>query len=339
MGIHNTNYEHWDGLRLGIWSRRAVIAANGLTGCLKSRWLRRVVAASWCVALGQIAVLFFLGQFLVPDSLIAQSVGNLELQMRTLIGGFVAWLEMHPEISVRVTQDFLYFYISAIWALLTMLAIALAIPHLITRDLSSRAIIIYSSKAVSRWDYLAGKVGTLLGLIGLTWIGPVCFSWFLGNLLAPHWNFFWHARLALFHALVYGGICALVLSFFALGISAISGREKITVIAWLAVWLVGWVFGKAAQVPDGHRESPVPHFLQYVSIKFDLSQLSAWIFRLDDDIKLARANIPLLGDMLNNTSPQTLAALQHPAILGAMVGLLVFLFASAILLIWRVKPE
>ena len=63
---------------------------------------------------------------------------------------------------------------------------------LITRDLASNAIIIYASKAVSRGDYLLGKFATAFGLLVLTWLGPVCAAWFVGNLLAPDWRFFWH---------------------------------------------------------------------------------------------------------------------------------------------------
>ena len=65
----------------------------------------------------------------------------------------------------------------------------MAIPLLITRDLACNAIVIYSSKAVTRGDYLLGKFATAFGLLALTWLGPVCAAWFVGNLLAPDWTF------------------------------------------------------------------------------------------------------------------------------------------------------
>ena len=87
------------------------------------------------------------------------------------------------------------FYYFGIWLMrVSIFALGMAIPLLITRDLASNAIIIYSSKAVTRGDYLLGKFATAFGLLALTWLGPVCAAWFMGNLLAPDWSFFWHSR-------------------------------------------------------------------------------------------------------------------------------------------------
>ena len=339
MALHETSYQHWTGSRSGILSRRAVIAQNGLTACLKSKWLRRVLAACWGGALAQVCALFFLGQLLVKDSLIARSQEHLNSQVQIILRGITSWLEMHPEISVRVTQDFLFYQLSRALTMLSMVAMALAVPHLITRDLSSKAIVIYSSKAINRMDYLFGKAGTVLGLIALTWLGPVVFSWFLGNLLAPRWNFFWHSRLALIHAMEYGLCGTLVLGGLALGISAISGREKITVASWLGLWLLGWVFSSVAQ---GRREvmsGVARRLLQHLSTTFDLNQLSTSIFRLGDDLKLAQDNIPLFGNMLQNIPPSVMTALQSPDVWGAVTSLALMLGAAAVIIAWKVKPE
>lgn len=339
MPLHEAHYRHWEGRRTGIWTRRGVIAANGLNGCLKSKWLRRVLAVCWTGALGQVAVLFFLGQLLVTDSLAARSQAGFNLQLQTILQGLVAWLEQHPEISVRVSQDFLFYQLGGFLTSCTMLAIALAIPHLITRDLSSKAIIIYSSRAIDRWDYFLGKLGAVLGLITLTWIGPVCFAWFLGNLLAPHWSFFWHARLALMHALLYGLSGAVVLGGLALGVSAISSREKVTVTAWFALWFVGGVFSSVGKAPREVLDSPARYWLEHLSTTFNLEQISASIFRLKDDLQLAQDNIPLFNTLLHGVSPHAIAAWQKPDLLGGTVALGVMLAVAAALIIWRVKPE
>ena len=69
------------------------------------------------------------------------------------------------------TQNILFCYASR-WLLpVSILALAQAIPHLITRDLSSNAIIIYSSKAIGRLDYFLGKFLAAFGLLALTGSG------------------------------------------------------------------------------------------------------------------------------------------------------------------------
>lgn len=337
MPIHNIGYQHWNGQRRSIWYRRQVIAAQGLRACLQGRWLKRIIVVSWSAALAQVAVLFFLGQLLVTDSLIVRGLGNLDPQLRTIAQGLMAWLEMNPDVSVGATQNFLFYYFSRFYLPLTMISLALAMPHLISRDLAGNAMVVYASKAVNRMDYLIGKFGTALGLISLTWLGPVCVVWLLGNLLAPHWHFFWYSRGALGHALAFITISMLILSGLALGVSALSGREKLPVGAWIALWLVG---GFISRGPGRHGvHNPAQSWLENFSISFNLDQIAAALFRLPDDLKLAQENIPFFGNLTQNIPRDTLMTLNHPDLTGATVVLGFLLVAAAILLFHRTKPE
>ena len=109
----------------------------------------------------------------------------------------------------------------------SIFALGPIIPLLITRDLASNAIVIYSSKAVTRGDYLLGKFATAFGFLTLTWLGPVCAAWFLGNLLAPDWTFFLaRARARWRTFLIYGLSSMAVLSLLALGVSALSSQGE-----------------------------------------------------------------------------------------------------------------
>jgi ABC-2 type transport system permease protein len=337
MAIHNIGYQHWDGRRRNIWYRRQVIASQGLRACLQGRWLKRLIVVSWSAALAQVAVLFFLGQLLVTDSLIVRGLGNLDPQLRTIAQGLMAWLEMHPEVSVGASQNFLFYYFSRFYLPLTMISLALAMPHLISRDLAGNAIVIYASKAVNRTDYLLGKIGTTLGLMTLTWLGPVCVVWLVGNLLAPHWHFFWHSRAALGHAVAFISISMLILSGLALGVSALSGREKLPVGTWIALWLVG---GFISRGPGRHGvDHPAQSWLENLSITFNLDQIAAALFRLPNDLKLAQENIPFFANLTRNIRPETLVTLENPDLTGAIVVLGLLLLAAAMLLSQRIKPE
>src|SRR5205085_5502011 len=196
-------------------------ARNGILACLQNKWMRHLVVLCWIAALIMVALLFFVGQLLVADSMVVQWMANLNPGLQAFARMLTTWLEQHPEISVRTTQNLLLCYFCMYLMRLSIFALGMAIPVLITRDLASNAIIIYSSKAISRGDYLLGKFATAFGLIALIWLGPVCAAWFMGNLLAPDWRFFWHSRAALGHALVYGLGSMSILSVLALGVSAI----------------------------------------------------------------------------------------------------------------------
>lgn len=339
MSLHNTSYQHWDGLRRGIGYRRLVIASNGIKGCYQGKWVRRVTILCWSGALVQAALLFLVGQLLVSDSLIVRNLDNLNPQLRSVAQGFMSWLEMHPEVSVRSTENFLFYHFSRFYLPLAMFALALAIPHLITRDIASNALTIYASKALSRLDYLLGKLGTLLGLLTITWLGPVCFAWLLGNLLAPHWHFFWHSRWAFFHALVFVLSSMGVLSLLALGVSAISGREKVPVGLWIGLWLMGRFVANSASSLQIGRGDADRLWIEHLSVTFNLDQISAATFRLMNDLKLAQENVPLFGTLVRDIKPNLLSTWQNPDLTGAAFALGLMVIAAVIVVLRRVKPE
>jgi hypothetical protein len=331
MPLHDAHYKHWDGPHRGIWARRWVIAQNGLAACLQNKAMRSLVAVCWIAGLAMAALLFLLGQLLVPDSILSLSVAQLNSPLQAFARMLTSWLEDHPEISVSTSQNLL-FYLFNLYAMpLSIFALGMAIPMLITRDLASNAILIYSSKAVTRGDYLLGKFCTALGLMTLTWLGPVCAAWFLGNLLAPDWRFFWHARAPLFHSLLFILTSMFVLSALALGVSAVSSREKSTP----AVWYIWWILGGVLQ-PIAMNTKP---WLQHLSFSYNLHQIAVATFRLGNDLKTAQDNVPILGEMLRNIRPATRDALNAPTVHGALVGLVLMLVVAALIIRKRVAPQ
>ncbi len=331
MPLHDTSYQHWDGVHLGLWRRRWVIARNGVVASLQNKWLRHLVVMCWFAGLLMTAALFLVGQLLVADSIVVQWVGNLNPQLQAFARTLTTWLEQHPEISVRTTQDLLFYYFAVFLMPVSIFALGMALPLLITRDLGSNAIIIYSSKAVSRGDYLLGKFATAFGLLVLTWLGPLCSAWLVGNLLAPDWRFFWHSRMALGHAVVFGLGSTIVLSLLALGVSALSSKEKTTPAFWYTWWVLGGVIA-----PIATHTKP---WLRHLSFNYNLEQVALAVFRLGDDLKIAQENIPVFGTMLRGIKPETMMALNSPPIGGALLGLLCMAVAAALLLRYRVKPE
>ena len=330
MPLHDTSYQHWKGVHLGVWSRRLIIAKNGLMGCLQNRWTRYLVFLCWTGALGMAGLLFLVGQLLVADSVVVQW-GNFNAGWETFARLLTTWLQLHPEVSVRTTQNALFYPFCTLLMWASIFAVGLALPLLIARDLSSNAIIIYASKAVNRFDYLLGKFATLFGLLALTWLGPVCVAWFLGNLLGPNWGFFWHSRAALGHAVLYGLTSTCILGLLALGVSAISAKEKSTAAFWFIWWIIGWVL-----TPLANHTQP---WLKHLSFDYNLRQLAQAIFRLGDDLKLAQDTIPIFGEYLRTIHFGPTTAYNAPEIWGAVLALFVMLGLAALVIRKRVKPE
>ena len=331
MPLHDIRYQHWEGDHIGIWKRRWVIAGNGIRSCLQVRGAWQMVGLCWMAALLMSAALFLIGQLLVADSIVVQWAGNLNPQLQNIVRMLTTWLAEHPEISVRTTQNLLFHYFCILLLPISIFILGAAMPLLITRDLASNAIIIYSSKALNRGDYLFGKFAMAFGLLTLTWLGPVCAAWLTGNLLAPDWRFFWHARAALGHALVFGLTSMTALSLLALGVSATSSKEKSTPAFWMIWWVVGWVI-----TPIATHTQP---WLRHLSFNYNLNQVALAVFRPGQDLKTAQDNIPMLGELLKNIRPETMNSLNSPSAWGGLLALGFMVAGAAWIIRRRVKPE
>jgi len=331
MSLYRSAYQHWKGEHLGIWYRRYAIARNGIQTAWSNKWTRNIVMAAWMVSIVQAALLFGIGQLLIKDSIIFTLVEQLQPQLQNLARGLMSWIEAHPEISVRSTYSFLFYFFSGWMEVFSLIIIALIIPTLITRDLSSKAIIIYSSKAVSRFDYFLGKFMTVFGILSVAWLLPICSAWFLGGLLAPDWSFFWHSRMALIKSGAFILCATAFLSVLAMGVSALSTKEKSATVFWVVLWVLGNVVSNIGQ----HAQP----WLRHLSFNYNLDQLALKLFQPKTELTLLQDNVPVIGNMLRGIREDQFAMFQQPQFSGAMLTCLVMVAAAAIILHLKVKPE
>jgi hypothetical protein len=160
----------------------------------------------------------------------------------------------------------------------------------------------------------------------------VCAAWFLGNLLAPDWRFFWHAHGALDNIMIYGLSSMTVLSLLALGVSALTSKEK----AATAIWFIWWILG-AVITPIALHTKP---WLRHLGFGFNLNQIGLYTFRVGEKINDAVTAIPVLGQMLQQgPRSSALQALDTPKIGGTLLALLVMLGLSIWIVNKRVRPE
>jgi len=268
-------YRRWEGSHDGIWRRRWVIAGGMLQGCLRGKWLQRLVAGCWIAALGQVILLFFYSQLVDSTSAVADWLGADDEGFAMLVFSLEMLIKQNPELAVSVPWKIVFGFYSLMLFWPTMLVLTIAVPRIISADLSSNAIVLYASKAVSRCDYLFGKLGAVAGLIILTWVGPILFAWLGGNLLAPSWKFFWLTREALFSSLTFGLVGLGFLTVLTLGVSALSPTAKVVTSAWLALWLLGW--GMEAPASASRTD-----WMLHLSFRYNLSQVHTRVFSPGD---------------------------------------------------------
>ena len=335
MAQIDSTYTHRDGETRGIGYRRWVIAQATLHACLEVRGMKKIVWTCWIFALMQGIFLFTFGQLLDPTSAVFEFITEFLGAFKGIATPFQLLANDNPRIAIGMTYNlFFYFFSGYILSTLTLtlLALGMAIPRLITSDLSSRAITIYSSKAVSRLDYCLGKFGGVLLLMTLTWLGPLVATWLMGNLLAPKLSFFWHTAPALLHSLMFVVPGMIFLGLLALGVSAVSKSPRMATVLWLGALLMGTVLSRIG-VESEHTE------LQYLSFWFDLELLQNWVFDLTGDFKELDQKFPIITNLklvqiLNERLGETAKNV------AVAVGFLSLLAAGAVtVLIKKVKPE
>lgn len=264
-------YQHWHGDHEGIWRRRWVIASGTLQGCLQVKWLKRLVAGCWIAALGQMVLLFLYSQLVDSTSALAEWLGADDPRFMSIVLGLEAALNNSPELTVSVPWNLVFGFYSLLLFWPTMLVLTVGLTRVISRDLSSNAIVVYASKAVSRWDYFFGKLGAVIALMAITWLGPVLLAWFAGNMLAPSWEFFWLTRDALVHSVLFVLVGMAFLAALTMGISAVSENGKVVTFTWLVVWLLGW----AMEGPAQHSNN---QWLRHLSFRYNLGRIHTEVF-------------------------------------------------------------
>ena len=327
MALLETGYRPWHGQVQNVWKRRGVVARHTMRTCLQGRVVRFLVIVPWVLALVTVIAFFGVGQILVPDGLMEPlNFYLLDGRGRAIMDGLVAWLALYPDITVRAVANFLLLFLSGFAQTFSFLIITMVIPRLLTQDVASNAIVVYSSRAISRLDYLGGKLAGLLGVLTLAWLGPVLAAWFLGNVVAPDWSFFWHARSALVHSLLLIVPAMIAVALIALGISSLSPRARIARATWLMIWILTLPLIGIAKITQP--------WLAYLSISHVIDRLGKAIFSPYQDFVQARGSLPFFNSVFGKLPTETIQQWGDSPMMGPVIALTI-MTAIAVAILWR----
>lgn len=220
MVVHDLTYRR--GVeRAARGMRWQPIARECFSYALRNRWMKLLFALCWLPPLGAVFTLYFVRQVLA-------GIGR----------------QVDPGMLSFDLDKYEIFYANA-WIPLVLLA-AGAGAGLISADLRAHALELVFSRAVTRADYLLGKilgmVGVLLAATALPWV----LVWLFDIGLAESSERFfatWHYPLRLVaNALVF----AVPTSLIVLALSALAGRGAMAIVYWIALAFFTRPFGIVA---------------------------------------------------------------------------------------------
>lgn len=320
----------WTAAPKGVGYRRWVILSMGLRRLLATRFFRWILGVAWISGFGIALFGFVFSQTLATGGWLetyAPKIGPRADAMAKLITGLVS---LYPDVIVHTLFTYILWLHSFIALFIGLVALTMLIPSLITRDQATNALIVYLSRPLTTFDYLLGKLGTIVGVLLLVWTGPLLFGWLLSMLFATDRDFLMYSLAPLGRALAFNGISTLVLAAIALGVSALARSALVTTVIWLVVWVVAWIVSTHPLAPP---------WLERASFMRDLNQTRAEVFHLDDALLTAAEKLPLIDQTTVKNLRRSGEKAAAEDARGAWIGLGVLTLLSTAVFFRKLKPE
>lgn len=279
------DFSRWREKPLGLAYRRWVIVSYGLRQVTRTRFSKILIFAAWMGALFIGAVCFSFSQSVASGGWLESLAANLgarPLAIAKAVGGLVL---LYPDVCIHTLYTWVFWLQSYVGLGLSLIAMTTIVPQLVTRDRASHALTIYLSRPLTSLDYLLGKLGIIVCVLGLVWTGPLICGWLISLLLSPDRDFFFYSLKPLGSALLFNGIGLVTLASIALGVSTLNKSSRNAVGMWVGLWLVGSAIAGFPGTPD---------WLRSASFSRDLSVVRQEVFRLDSALISAAQTLPIV---------------------------------------------
>ncbi len=339
MPINNVGYRAWDGITRGALSRCLAIASTGIGITFKSQWIRRMLFVSW-LPVAYVGIGFFFFEKYM-DEQIRQTIQGLdtenkidferlrreaqqnirphEANQRIPPGDLRGALSLFPKSDVVIRSIMndspsvarhttwcwmLMFFFQYPQGIMMIMMIGLIVPPLISRDLRSRAYLMYFSRPIGRLEYLLGKLAIPATFLAMITLIPAMTIYVFGVMLSPGFSVVLDTWDIPFRIVIASAVLIIPTSLLALMFSALTHESRFAAFAWLAVWGLGegaYRAISAAQfdprtLPSGEPVAQRITDWSFVSLFGTVGKAQTWVFGLESD---PRAVIPFIIVLLS----------------------------------------
>lgn len=320
----------WSDVPLGVNRRRWVIVSTGLRQLFRLRFFKLLLAAAW--GAGTLIGLagFVFSQSVATGGWLERFADNIGPRAEAVVSALGAFVLLYPDIVVGGVFTAIFWAHSFIGLWLSLLALTVMVPQLITRDRASNALVMYLSRPLTSADYLLGKLGMIAGLLVVVWTGPLLFGWLLSMAFATNRDFIVHSFEPLLRALAFNGVALVALSAIALGVSALGRQSRVTIVIWVCLCVVLGVMGTPPHSPA---------WIKRMSFTHNLGEVRAQVLNFDDALTVAGNQLPLLDRDFASELKQAGARASGNDFQGALVALGLFIVGSSFVFTRRLRPE
>lgn len=241
MPISELGYRHWEGKRVPA-SRRWLAITRSHVGIAfrSSKLLRRFLILGWMPLLYFAPIFFTVGYLADPANPLDDGSLLANIGREIFPRGLLEILRDRPEtILPAVWSVAFYLFLTVVQSFIAMLALAIVAPPLISRDVRSKAFLLYLSKPISAWEYLAGKLGVAMFFLFVITLFPALVLYLISVGLSPNLSTVAATLPILFRVIVTGFVMATPICLVALLISSLTKENRVATFGWMAVWILG----------------------------------------------------------------------------------------------------
>lgn len=320
----------WEEKPLGVAHRRWAVTSTGLRQLFRMRFFRILVFLAWMAGVATALAGFLFSQSITTGGWLENLAAHFGPRAEAIASAFTAMILLYPDIVVHGLFTVLFLALTKIALFLSLVALTIVVPRLITRDRASNAMTIYLSRPLTSLDYLIGKFGIVVGVLLVIWTGPLLIAWLLSVLFSPDSVFITYSLVPLGRALVFNLIGLTVLGSIAFGISSLAKSSAHTILLWIGAWIL---VGMVAGIPG------LPEWFRHVSFSHGLEQTQIALFRLTEIGSRAAAVIPVYGDEVSK-AVEIFKEQARPIPLGrSLAGLAALVGISSLVFFRRFRPE
>jgi hypothetical protein len=241
MAVYDQSYAAWAGAYTSRWGRIRAMVAMELAQPFKNVWLLLILILAFTIVGGWLLILFFAAtqQVLPPFA-----VGN------------------------RIYRD--GFYNFFFFSMILMILSSTMGASLIARDLRHNALVMYFSRAITRFDYLAGKFIALSLFLLTATLGPGLLLW-AGQAGMGSEKLTLGDRLADLGAITLHSLILVVpISAMVLAFSSVTRRTYVAGILWATFYFASLIFSTVLQAT---LKEDWPKLVSWVNLTAHLGDL------------------------------------------------------------------
>lgn len=321
MPIHDVGYRPWKGKRTSQISRFWIITETGIRLAAQSRWVRRMLFFAWLPVMYWGIGFFVIEQSLDTDSNVvvsmmeaaqAPALATQQVKMRTnqlnnrkaIARTLRHQFRMIPKVDdladgleqgdTDKTRNIVWSWLLMTFfrypqALLILFLIGSITPTLISRDIRSRAFLLYFSRPIGKFEYIFGKLCIPMAFIVFVTTLPALALYVFAIGMSPSVDVFWSTWDIPLKIVLATVALVIPTASLALMLSSLTHESRFANFSWFALWALGhgaWMavlFATAVQfnkppVDPAVVNSAIVQNWSVLSLYNNLGDIQSWIF-------------------------------------------------------------